>query len=153
MRKSEGGFTRRPARQNFSVGGSLNEDGQTVLPLVLLIGSLIVLIALTLVFLSHTFLISSYGFQISEKAKAVAVSGVYDALIRLARNKDLSGAYALPLGEYSANVAVTQDSPIAGQATITSASTILNRQRKVAAIVSRPSSTGQIILISWQYTQ
>ncbi len=132
---------------------STDRHGQTVLPLVLLIGGLIVIIALTLVFLSRSFLTSSYGFQIAEKAKAVAASGAYDALVRLTRNKDLSGTYVLPLGTYSASVTVTQDSPALGQVAITSISTILSRQKKVSVVVSRTSSTGQIVLTSWQYAQ
>ena len=128
------------------------KNGQAVLPLVFLMGGLIALMALTLVFLAQSFLVSSYGFQISERAKAVAASGVYDALLRLARNKDLSGPYSLPLGDYSAGVTVTQ-LPLLGRVTITSASTISGRERNVTVIASRSSNTGQITLISWQYTQ
>ncbi len=127
-------------------------NGQAVLPLVLLMGGLVVLMALTLLFLAQTFLTSSYGFQISERAKAVAASGAYDALLRLARNKDFTGVYSLPLGTDSANVTI-QNSPLSELVTITSVSTILSRMRKVTTVVSRSSYTGQITLISWQYTQ
>ena len=130
--------------------------GQAVLPLIFMMGGLVVLMSLTLVFLAYTFLESSYGFQISEKAKAVAASGAYDALLRLARNKDLSApapGYSLPIGNYSANVSVLQNSPASDQATIISVSTISNRERKVVAIVSRPSLTGEITLVSWSYAQ
>lgn len=129
------------------------ESGQTVLPLVFLMGGLIVLMSLTLIFLAHSFLVSSYGFQISERAKAVAASGAYDALMRLARNKDLSGSYSLPIGDYSAGVTIAQNSPVSGRVTVNSASTIASRQRKVTAIASRSTETGQIVLISWRYTQ
>ncbi|MEK7507858.1 MAG: hypothetical protein AAB602_02115 [Patescibacteria group bacterium] len=139
---------------NFcSLAKITKNSGQTVLPLVLLMGGLIVLSAITMAFLSRSFLASSYGFQISEKAKAVAASGAYDALIRLTRNKDLSGAYSLPLGTYSADVSITQDSPVPGQAAITSVSAISGRQRKVSVVVSRSPSTGQIILTYWKYIE
>ncbi len=89
-------------------------------------GGLIVLMALTLVFLSQSFLTSSYGFQSSERAKAVAASGVYDAMLRLTRNKDLSESYSMPLGSYSASITVTQDTPGSGFVTIVSTSTVSN---------------------------
>ena len=127
--------------------------GQALLPLVLLIGGLIVLMSLTVIFLARSFLASSYGFQISERAKAVAASGANDALLRLARDRKLEGTYSLAVGSYSATVTITKCSETTEQATISSVATVSNYQRTVTAVVSCPSDTGQISLISWQYTQ
>ncbi len=133
-----------------------SRNGQAVLPLVFLMGGLVIIMSLTLIFLANAFLVSSYGFQTSERAEAVAASGAYDALLRLTRNIDLAASspgYTLPLGSYSASVIVTQNSPASGQITITSSCTILGRTKKVVAIVSKSSLTGQTILASWQYIQ
>lgn len=124
-----------------------------MLPLVFLIGGVTVLIGFTLAFLAHVFVVNSFGFQISERAKAVAASGVYDALLRLDRNKDLSGSYTLPLDGNSTDVTIVQDTPAVGMVSITSISTISSRQRKIRAVVSRSPDTGQIALRSWVYAQ
>ncbi|MBI4087547.1 MAG: hypothetical protein HY434_01830 [Candidatus Liptonbacteria bacterium] len=123
---------------------------QAVLSLVFLIGGIIVLAGLTLAFLANSFLNSTYGFAISERAKAVAASGAYDALMRLARNKDLStSGYSLSVGSDSATVSVTQDSPATGLVIVTSISTISNRERRVRAVVSRDATSSLIATVSW----
>ena len=130
-----------------------SRTGQAVLSLVFLIGGIVVLVALTLAFLVTSFLNSTYGFQVGERAKVVAASGVYDALARLSRNKDLSSSgYSVPLGSDAAIVSVTQPLPDTGLVTIVSTATVLNRTRTVRAVVSRDSNTGQIVLTSWQQT-
>lgn len=127
-----------------------NRQGQTVLSLVFLIGGIIVLAGITLAFLTSSFLNSTHGFRISERARALAASGVYDALLRLARNKDLQAAsYTISAGNDSATVSVTQDSPATGLVTITSTSIISNRQKRIRAIVSRNATSSELYLVSW----
>lgn len=127
-----------------------NRQGQTVLSLVFLIGGIIVLAGITLAFLTSSFLNSTYGFRISERARALAASGVYDALLRLARNKDLQAAsYTISVGSDSATVSVAQDSPATGLVTITSTSIISNRQKRIRAIVSRNATSSELYLVSW----
>lgn len=127
--------------------------GQAVLSMVFLIGGIVVLVALALAFLVTSFINSTYGFQLGERAKAVAAAGAYDAMMRLARNKDLlkpSGSYSVSLGSDTASVTLTNDPSASAQATIVSTATVANRTRSVRAVVSRDSNTGQITLTSWR---
>lgn len=128
--------------------------GQAVISFVFLIGSIVVITGITLAVLASSFLNSTYGFQLAERAQAVALSGVEDALVQLNRNKDFSSVsgYGVSIGSDSATVTVVQNSPLGGQVAITSTVTILNRQRTLRVIASRDSTTGRIILISWQST-
>ncbi len=124
--------------------------GQAVLSLVFLIGGIIVLAGITLAFLANSFLNSTYGFAISERAKALAASGVYDALLRLARNKDLSTiGYDISAGSYSATVSITQGPPSTGLVTITSTSVISGREKRIRAVVSRDATSSLISVVSW----
>jgi hypothetical protein len=139
----------------FHVSRSMFRDssGQVVLSLVFLIGAIIVLAGVALAFLVISFINSTYGYQIAERAKAAAASGVYDALLRLDRNKDLaSSGYSVPVGADSAVVSVVQGAPSAGLVTVTSVSTILLRQRRIRAVVSRDSISGFISVVSWDRT-
>lgn len=133
----------------FRVSSFKPKDAQAALSVVFLIGGIIVLTAMTITFLSASFLGSSYGFQMAQQAQAVAASGVFDAMMRLDRNKDLSTSYSLPLNNYSASVTITQDSPAAGLVKIVSASTVVNRNYKIQAVVSRNASNGLIGIVSW----
>lgn len=124
-----------------------------MLSLVFVIGAIIVIAGMTLSFLAISFLNSTYGYQISERAKAVAASGAYDALLRLDRNKDASSAgYSIAVGGDSATVSITQDAPSVGLVTVTSLSTIFLRQRRVRAVISRNATSGLVSLISWDQT-
>ena len=127
--------------------------GQVVLSLVFLIGAIIILAGVTLAFLALSYLNSTYGYQAAERAKAVAASGVSDALLRLNRNKDLSSSgYAVSLGADSATVTVTQDAPSAGLVTVTSVATILFRQRRIRTVASRNATSGLTPVVSWDQT-
>ncbi len=127
--------------------------GQTVLSLVFVIGAIIVLAAITLAFLAISFINSTYGLQIAERAKAAAASGVYDALMRLDRDKDLSSVgYSVSVGNDSATVSVSQDSPSAGLVTIISISTIYSRQKRMRVVVSRDSTSSLTSAVSWDQT-
>lgn len=126
--------------------------GQAILSLVFLIGGIIVLIGLTVAFFATSFINVASGFQAAERAKFTAASGAYDALMRLARAKDLSGSYIVPVGGLSAAVTITQF-PSAGSVEIISAATVSNRDRKVRAVVSRNATSGEMSLFSWGYIE
>lgn len=128
---------------------STRRKAQAVLALVLLIGGIIVIIGLALAFFATSFVNSAYGFIAAQRAETVAASGVYDALLRLDRNKDLSGSVTVILDGNPASVTVTQDSPSSGLVAISSAATISNHTRTINAVVSRSSSTGETRLVSW----
>ena len=125
--------------------------GQATLSLVFLIGGIIILVGVSLSFLVISFISSGYGYQASNRALGAATGGVEDALLRLVRDTDLTALtpYEVPLDSYTANVTVTQDSPVAGLVTILSYATVAGYQRRIQAVVAVDSDTGQVSLISW----
>jgi len=129
--------------------------GQGVLALVFLIGGITALVGLSVAFLATSFVNSTYGFQAAQRAEIVASAGVYDALMRLARDKDCCtpSNYSVPVGNDTADVTITQNSPAAGQATINSQATVSSRQRRIRAVVSIDSNSGLVTPLSWNQTQ
>ena len=126
---------------------------QAALSTVLLIGGIIVLIGMSIAFLASSFLNSSQGYRQAQRAQAVVISGVEDALIQLARNKDFaSTGYSLTVGSSTVSVSVTQDSPATGQATIVASSSVSSYQRTARVVVSRNASTSQTTVVSWTET-
>ena len=125
-------------------------DGQAILSLVFLIGSIVTLLGITMAFLANSLINITGGFRAAEQAQSVAVSGAYDALMRLSRAKEFSGAYIVPINDWSANVTMVQDSPSAGLATITSNAVASRRRKEVRVVVSRNPVNGAISLVSWE---
>jgi len=113
-----------------------------------------IIVGATLTFIVVSFLNSTYGFRDANQALSLASSGVQDAVLQLTRNKDFSDAgYCVPdtsCGTGTATVAVTQNSPSSSQITIISSASFNIRQRRVRAIVSLATSTGEISVISWE---
>src|SRR3989344_4231985 len=127
--------------------------GQAALSTVLLIGGIIVLIGMSIAFLASSFLNSSQGYRQAQRAQAVVISGVEDALMQLARNKDFaSTGYSLAVGSSTASVSVTQDSPSTGQVTVVASSSVSSYQRTARVVISRNASTSQITVVSWTET-
>jgi len=126
--------------------------GQAALSFVFLVGAIIALIATSLAFLTISFVNSSFGFQASQRALAAASSGAADALMQLIRNKDFSDAtgYGVSVGNGSATVTVSQNTPAIGQATIISTALVSIYQLRIRVIVSIHSLNGQVKVISWQ---
>lgn len=139
----------------MSIGARKN-DGQMAMSLIFLIGGIMIIIGATLTFVIVSFLNSTYGFRDSSQALSIAQSGVQDAAIQLARNKDFaSSGYCVPdlgCGVGTATVSVTQNSPSSGQATIVSYAVANSRQRRIRAVVSVASS-GKIDFLSWEILQ
>jgi hypothetical protein len=129
--------------------------GQAFLSTVLIIGGVIVIMGATVAVIAATFIDSGYGLQASNQAESVASAGVNDAYLKLVRNDAFSnpGGYVVAVASGSATVSVTQNSPTLGLATVLSAATVSSRTRKISAVFSISSSTGQVTLASWQDVQ
>ena len=137
----------------FQVSGfrSQGQRGQAALVTSFLIGVTVLFAGITMSFLATSFLEATYGFEAASRASVAAGSGIQDALLQLARNKDFNpGTYSIPLGSATTTVTITRDSPVAGKITILSTSTINRYEQRLRAIVSISTSTGQVDLISWQ---
>lgn len=131
-----------------------NAVGQAFLSTVLIIGGVMLVIATAVAIIAATFIDSGYGLQASDRAESVATAGVNDAFLRLVRASSFSsGGYTVTVPEGSATVSVTQNSPSVSEATVLSAATVSGRTRKISAVFSVSTSTGQVISVLWQDVQ
>ena len=128
--------------------------GQSLVALVILIGTVAVLIGVTLAFLANSFVDTSYGYSALVQADAAASAGVQDALLQLNRNVGFTntGGYTVPVGSSTATVTVTASST-AGFVTILSVATVSHRTRKISAVISVSTTTNQAYIVSWQTIQ
>lgn len=129
--------------------------GQAFLSTILLIGSIMIVIGAGVAVIAATFLDSGYGLQAVDRAESVATAGVNDAFLRLVRNGAFtSGGYSVTVPSGIATVTVTQGTSSAtGLDTVLSSATTNGRTRKISAVFSVSSSTGQVTLVSWQDVQ
>lgn len=130
--------------------------GQAFLSTVLLMGGIMIVIAVATAVLAATFVDSGYGLQASDQAESLATAGVNDAFLQLARNNSISGSlntsgYSSIIGQN--NLSVSVSSSTLGRITVLSSATVSGRTRKISAVFSISSSTGQVVLISWQDVQ
>lgn len=129
-------------------GVSGSRRAQTALILAFLIGGTALLIGVSLAFLVASFSATSLSYQTANRALAAATAGAQDGLLQLLRNKDFSGGYTVPLGDYSAVVSVVQS---VGQATITStASASTGVKRRIVVAASADPLTAKVTVLSWR---
>lgn len=130
-----------------------NREGQAFLALVLVIGGILVTAGIVLAIVVASSVNSTYGYQASQNAEAIATAGAEDALMELNRQGgSFSALSTVGYGIAAAipSVAVTQNSPAAGEVTITSSATVSQRTRNVRVIAAEDATTGRITIISWQ---
>ncbi|HTY39811.1 MAG TPA: hypothetical protein VMC43_01840 [Candidatus Paceibacterota bacterium] len=125
--------------------------GQAALSTIFIIGGIVVFASLTIAFFALSFLNATFGAQAANRAEAVAMGGLNDTLLKLARNRSYAVAsLSVSIDNYTALVSATQDSPVAGQVTITSSATVNNNTRQVLAVATVSTSTGEVTLLRWQ---
>lgn len=129
-----------------------NQKGFSLLPTVLVTSIIIAEIGIALTFVMYMANSASYSSRLLQEAYVCAKSGIDDALLRLIRNKDFYSVdgYNLALGRCNATIKVEKDTPSQYNSQITVTASVLNRQKKLQAIVSIDSDTGVVYLISLQ---
>lgn len=126
------------------------ERGQIALTTVLLIGSFIMIMVLTLAFLSVSIVSSGRLIQSSNRALAISSAGVQDAMLRLIRDNNFDEDFQVSAGGDTASVDITNTASSDGRVIVVSSSTVNSSHRRVRAIISIVSSTGQVNLISME---
>lgn len=126
--------------------------GAAALPVVLVIGSVVLELTVVSSFVAYTLSQSGFGERASTEALFVARSGAMDGIRKVVRNKDFSDAdsYSLTVGNKTASVTVTKDSPTTGQTRVVSTGTAWLRQKKIQADLTVNAATGEVNLISFQ---
>lgn len=89
------------------------ERGQVALPFILLVSGIIIEIVIAGSLITYFSSGSGYGYRLSSRAYAAAYSGLNDALIKVARDKDfgiLNPVYEISIGEDKAIISFTSSS-------------------------------------------
>lgn len=130
------------------------EKGQIALPFVLLISGIIIEIVIAGAFVAYFASGSGYSARLQARAWAVAMSGVNDALMKIARNKEFAPTevqYEFTLDADGAAVTASRTTDITGQYylyTVTSLGSAGSRQKKLTATAVVHQVTGALQLQS-----
>ncbi len=132
----------------------INKEGQIALPFVLLVGGIIIEIVLAGSFISFFVNASALGERLSVRALSAANTGIYDAIMKISRNKEFGAggvSYEITVGEDSVSVDVSRSSDDTQDIyvyNIESVATARNRSKKVVAVVVVDQVTGKVNLES-----
>ena len=142
------------------------QSGIVVLPLVLLISGIVLEMTIAATLVVFYLLQGSTGTRNAADALAVSQSGISDAALRLARNKDVNDAYSIPFdAQRTAQVTIcnqgrktTTCSALggcdytnpsdAGKAEVTVLGTVRGRNRCMRAVYAIDKDTGEVRLES-----
>lgn len=130
------------------------KKGVSTLPTMLLLGGIIIEIAIAIAFLTYYFNVTNSASRLSAEALATARAGLDDGIIKVVRNKDYSNpsGYSVTVGNRVATVAVCKDTCVSGKTQVISMASVLNKQRKLEAILTVDATTGQVTVDSIQET-
>ncbi len=135
------------------------QRGVVALSTILLLSGVIVEIGIAGALIVYALSNANYAARLSSESLAAAKAGLEDAMIRLARNKDLSANpfYSLAVGRASVEVTIcndlktivsTCDTANTGYVEITALGKTFNKRRKLQSIISVNDITGEIRVVS-----
>ena len=133
------GFTTRLFRQS---------DGQIALPFILLVSGIIIEITVAGSFIAYFLNSSGLGERLALRASAAAHSGVRDAMVRIARDKEFGASsqmYVLEVGEDTVDISVSRvvDNPLNVYIyTIAATAVSMSRQKRFVAVLVVDQTTG-----------
>jgi uncharacterized protein (UPF0333 family) len=131
-----------------------NKNGQIALPFVLLVGGIIIEIVLAGSFMSFFVNTDALGNRLSVRALSAANTGVYDAIMKISRNKSFGAteiSYEIVIGDDTVNVVVSRTEDEIKDIylyNVESLASARNRQKKVVAVIVVDKNTGKINLQS-----
>jgi len=136
----------------------IKNRGMTALPLIILIGGIVLEIAITMALVAFYLSESGAGARFSAEALSISQAGINDALMKIIRNPSfntgVSNPYYLSFGNSrTAKIIVCKnyktvtnncDTWFDDGTEITSLGTVLNKNRKLRAIVSINPTNGEV---------
>lgn len=131
-----------------------NDRGQIALPFVLLVGGIIVEIVIAGSFVSFFVSAASLGERLSVRALSAANTGTYDAVSKIANNKEFGAGgttYEVSIGEDTVSVTVSRTVDETNNLyiySIDSTATARTRKRRVLATAVVDQTTGELNLQS-----
>jgi len=140
---------------NNSTIQQFNQQGMALLATVVVVLLILVAVGLSMISLGIFEGFMAESQRASDEAYAAAQSGVKDAMMRIARNKNYSSAgYYLPENctpngaTTCAHVIVEKDAPSAGKDRVTATGTLSNSTRKLEVILNVNATNGKITIDS-----
>lgn len=126
----------------------LLQNGQTALPLILLISVIIIEFAIAGVFIAYFMSTSGQGERLNARALSAAKAGLQDALVRIARDKNFPNTtYNLTVGDDSVTINVSKNLSN-NTFTVTSTASAGTRKKRLVGTISIDNTTGKAGLIS-----
>lgn len=121
--------------------------GQIALPFILLVSGIIVEITIAGSFVAYFLSSSGLGERLLVRAEAAAQSGIRDAMVRIAQNKEYASggaSYSLTVGSDTATITVSRvtSDPTVYVYTVTSLGVAGSRQKKFVATAYVHKITG-----------
>ena len=129
--------------------------GQVSLPFILLVGGIIVEIALAGIFTAYFLSTGNLGERLSARASSAAHSGLQDAMVKIAQNKELGKldtvSYKIDVQRDEADVLISRGEEASTNSyifTVDSLGTAGNRKEKLQGILIVSRTTGKVMLRS-----
>lgn len=130
------------------------KNGQIALSFVLLVSGIIIEIVIAGSFVTFFLSNSGLGERLQSRAATAAYSGIWDALVKISRNRDFASSdqsYELTLGSDSTAVSASRTFNSGANAyvyTVSSLGTAGTREKKIVATAIVNQVTGQVQLQS-----
>ncbi|MGC9611206.1 MAG: hypothetical protein ABSE68_03260 [Minisyncoccia bacterium] len=130
------------------------KNGQIALSFVLLVSGIIVEIVIAGSFVTYFLSNTGLGERLQSRATTAAYSGIWDAMVKISKNRDFSASpnpYSLVIGNDSAVVGVsrTTDNPSNSYVyTVSSLGVAAGREKNLVATALVNLATGQVQLKS-----
>lgn len=116
--------------------------GQASISLVLLIGGIASAAIITIALVAIGAIATGFGADQQQRARSAALAGIEDGVLRLTRNPEDSGSFSVFAGNATATITITQDSPAAGQVSVTSQAVSGIRRSTLHAVYAIDPATG-----------
>jgi uncharacterized protein (UPF0333 family) len=125
-----------------------NKEGQTALPVILLISAIVIEVTIAGAFVVYFASISGQGERLSARTTSAAQAGIRDAFVRITRDKNLANtSYDLAVGDDVVTIQISKNAG-ANIFTVTSTAVAGTRQRRLVGTLSVDSTTGKVELHS-----
>lgn len=135
----------------------LSGRGQVTLPIIILISGVIIEIAVAGTFIAYFLSTGGLGERLSTRAETAALSGIYDTMIKITRDKDFllvegcANVLTLNIGSDTADIVtcMARDNPANTFIyTINSTGKASNREKKFTGTIVVDQTTGKVQLKS-----
>lgn len=116
--------------------------GQASISLVLLIGGIASAVIVTIALIAIGAIAAGFGADQQQRARGAAMAGIEDGVLRLTRNPADSGSFTVFTSNATATVTISQNTPSAGLAAISSQASAGVRRVTLYGVYAIDPATG-----------